>query len=485
MKHLARYTAMTLLFALAVSPAIVAAQRTYNHNYTVASSTASSTASRTYDYNYNRNYTVASSTASSTTQYDYSGTTPAQQQMIRGWQQSSDLQQKITALGTTPVAALPMPVLFGVTPFNLTPNFGDPRDGGTRTHEGEDIMAVKGTPIVSPTAAVVLHLETGVDEGNAVYTANPGGESLVYMHLDHFGEGVVTGEVLQPGSLIGYVGNTGNASSGPAHLHLEVHNSAGVPTDPFPRLTAEFTPAQKILFLTTILTQTSDPISLSRFLVTNFRDTFTADLTANIILPSSIIDALASIPATVVSAASAGGTLPAGDLDIGSSGALVVTLQKYLIQAASGAAATRLAGAGATGNFGTITEAALVEFQMAVGITPPSGYYGPITRAFIAAHPLGTTSQTIVSTSTTTTSTITLTRDLYRGLSGEDVLALQRLLNANGYTVAATGAGSPGNETTYFGPATLAAIIRFQIAHGITPSVGYVGPLTRAALAFL
>jgi peptidoglycan hydrolase-like protein with peptidoglycan-binding domain len=426
--------------------------------------------------------TAASTTTPANTQYDYAGTTPAQQQMISGLRQSSDLQQKITALGTTPVAAFPMPVLYGVAPSDLTPNFGDPRPNG-RTHEGEDIMAVKGTPIVSPTAAVVLRLETGVDEGNAVYTANPGGESLVYMHLDHFGEGVVAGEVLQPGSLIGYVGNTGNASSGPAHLHFEVHNSSGVPVDPFPRLTAEFTPAQKISFLATILIQTSDPVSLSRFLVTNFRSAFTADLAANIALPTSIVNALASIPATVAPIESAGGPLPAGDLDIGSSGAAVVSLQNYLIQAASGAAATRLAGAGATGNFGTITEAALVEFQTAVGISPAAGYYGPITRAFIAAHPLGTlNNSTVTATSTNIGSVVTSSRDLSLGVSGEDVLALQQLLNTDGYAVAATGPGSPGNETTYFGPATEAAVIRFQIAHSISPAAGYVGPLTRAAL---
>jgi peptidoglycan hydrolase-like protein with peptidoglycan-binding domain len=78
-----------------------------------------------------------------------------------------------------------------------------------------------------------------------------------------------------------------------------------------------------------------------------------------------------------------------------------------------------------------------------------------------------------------------LTRDLYRGMSGEDVRTLQGLLNTKGYTVALTGAGSPGNETIYFGPATEAAVIRFQIAHGISPAVGYVGPITRAALASL
>ena len=425
---------------------------------------------------------------STTAQYDNSGTTPEQQQMIRGWRQSSDLQQKIAALGSTAVQALPMPVLFGVAPSDLTPNFGDPRDNGARTHEGEDIMAVKGTPIVSPTAAVVLRTETGVSEGNAVYTANPGGESFVYMHLDHFGEGVAAGVVLAQGSLIGYVGNTGNAAGGPAHLHFEVHNSSGTPTDPFPRLTAEFTPIQKISFLTTILVITADPVALSNFLVTNFRGDFTNDLTANISLPIPIINALATIsPATsaTANAANGGASLPAGDLDIGSSGAAVVTLQKYLIQAATGTAATRLAGAGATGNFGTITKAALVEYQIAVSISPSSGYYGPITRAFIAAHPLGTSQPTTPNNSTTGSVVSTLTRDLYRNLSGEDVRTLQQLLNTNGFIVASTSYGSPGNETNYFGPATEAAVIRFQIARGILPSVGYIGPLTRAALLSL
>ena len=462
MKHLERYAVVTLLFALAVLPAAAGAQTT-------------STTFRTASSSHNRFYWDGSSVPTSTLQ-----------QQIRGYrQQSGDLQQKISALGSTAAASVSMPVLFGVGIKDISPNFGDPRSGG-RTHEGEDIMAVKGTPIVSPTPAVVLHIETGVDEGNAVYTANPGGETFVYMHLDRFGEGVASGVVLGQGSLIGYVGNTGNASSGPAHLHFEIHNSSGVPVDPFPRLTGEFTIQEKITDLATILMQTSDSTALARFLVTNFRGTFIAALAANITLPAPVIDALASISAVPAPVSAGGGPLPAGDLDIGSSGAAVVALQEYLIQAASGAAATRLAGAGATGNFGMITKAALVEYQVAVGISPPGGYYGPVTRAFVTAHPLGTAQPPAVSSSSTVGgSGVALSRDLYRGVSGEDVRTLQRLLNANGFTVAETGSGSPGNETTYFGPATEAAVIRFQIARGITPSVGYVGPLTRAALAAL
>ena len=72
------------------------------------------------------------------------------------------------------------------------------------------------------------------------------------------------------------------------------------------------------------------------------------------------------------------------------------------------------------------------------------------------------------------------TPNLQYGARREEVRALQKLLNAHGHTIASTGGGSPGNETTYFGPATRAALIRFQKANNITPTVGYFGPKTRA-----
>ncbi|MDP3724979.1 MAG: peptidoglycan-binding domain-containing protein, partial [Nanoarchaeota archaeon] len=76
-----------------------------------------------------------------------------------------------------------------------------------------------------------------------------------------------------------------------------------------------------------------------------------------------------------------------------------------------------------------------------------------------------------------------LTRDLTVGAKGDDVKCLQQTLNANGYAVAASGAGSPGNESSYFGPATRAALAKWQAAKGITPAVGYFGPKTRTAIA--
>ena len=75
-----------------------------------------------------------------------------------------------------------------------------------------------------------------------------------------------------------------------------------------------------------------------------------------------------------------------------------------------------------------------------------------------------------------------LTRDWEMGDIGEEVRALQRYLNAIGFSVSSSGPGSVGNETNVFGPATRAAVISFQKAKNISPSVGYVGPLTRGAL---
>ena len=76
-----------------------------------------------------------------------------------------------------------------------------------------------------------------------------------------------------------------------------------------------------------------------------------------------------------------------------------------------------------------------------------------------------------------------LTRSLQQGSTGADVMALQKFLNSNAATqVAASGAGSPGMETSTFGPATKAAVVKFQAAHGVS-AIGLVGPATRAAIA--
>jgi len=77
-------------------------------------------------------------------------------------------------------------------------------------------------------------------------------------------------------------------------------------------------------------------------------------------------------------------------------------------------------------------------------------------------------------------SSYTYTRNLTVGSTGEDVMMLQKLLNANGYKIAESGAGSPGSESTYFGTKTKAALAKWQAANGVSPASGYFGPITRA-----
>jgi peptidoglycan hydrolase-like protein with peptidoglycan-binding domain len=74
-------------------------------------------------------------------------------------------------------------------------------------------------------------------------------------------------------------------------------------------------------------------------------------------------------------------------------------------------------------------------------------------------------------------------RDLQIGMVGSDVKTLQVYLNGHGFPVAASGAGSSGNETTKFGAATKAAVIKLQTAAGISPAAGYLGAKTRAYIA--
>ncbi len=79
------------------------------------------------------------------------------------------------------------------------------------------------------------------------------------------------------------------------------------------------------------------------------------------------------------------------------------------------------------------------------------------------------------------------TRSLTIGSRGEDVRELQKLLNAYGFTVSEEGAGSVGNETTYFGTRTKQALVRLQnfyrsdilVPVGLSSGTGYFGPSTR------
>jgi len=71
-------------------------------------------------------------------------------------------------------------------------------------------------------------------------------------------------------------------------------------------------------------------------------------------------------------------------------------------------------------------------------------------------------------------------RDLEIGVDGEDVRCLQKYLNDAGFTVAQTGVGSPGNETSLYRTLTQEAVIEWQLENDVRPASGYFGPLSKA-----
>lgn len=118
--------------------------------------------------------------------------------------------------------------------------FGDPRDGGRRRHEGVDIFAPRGTPVIAVTSGRVSRVSNDNIGGRVVWLEDDAsGLSYYYAHLDQ--QHVRTGQYVQAGEVLGTVGNTGNARGTPPHLHFGVYRPGRVAIDPQPLLNAPVT----------------------------------------------------------------------------------------------------------------------------------------------------------------------------------------------------------------------------------------------------
>lgn len=95
-------------------------------------------------------------------------------------------------------------------------------------HNGIDIVAPEGTPIVSAAAGTVLFVGWTVDGGNTIVIGHQGGYYTYYKH--NLRNIVVENQTVEQGEVIGYLGNSGLKSFGP-HLHFEIWKD-GVPIDP-------------------------------------------------------------------------------------------------------------------------------------------------------------------------------------------------------------------------------------------------------------
>lgn len=111
--------------------------------------------------------------------------------------------------------------------------WGAPRDGGKRQHEGNDIFAPKGTPLLALTDGKITRVNNGGLGGKTIWLDDADRNlRYYYAHLDE--QLVNKGAYVRRGDVIGTVGNTGNARTTPPHLHLGIY--AGKAIDPYPFL---------------------------------------------------------------------------------------------------------------------------------------------------------------------------------------------------------------------------------------------------------
>jgi Peptidase family M23 len=157
----------------------------------------------------------------------------------------------------TKVPRLVFPVVGSVT---YTDDFGAPRAGGP--HQGNDILAAKRAPAVAVETGKVKFWTTSANAGCMLYLYGASGTTYLYIHLNNdltkgndnrgkcvagtsYARGLKNGARVAAGQQLGYVGDSGDADGGHAHLHFEVHPGGKAATDPYPYLQQ----AQHLLFI--------------------------------------------------------------------------------------------------------------------------------------------------------------------------------------------------------------------------------------------
>jgi peptidoglycan LD-endopeptidase LytH len=122
-----------------------------------------------------------------------------------------------------PDQKLEMPVQ-GVSKRQVADSWHVPREGD-RLHEGQDIFAKRGTPVISATEGYVLRIGENDLGGQTVSVLGAGGRVYYYAHLDSYAPNLSVGDHVTTETVLGYVGTTGNAIGTPPHLHFGVYAS--------------------------------------------------------------------------------------------------------------------------------------------------------------------------------------------------------------------------------------------------------------------
>jgi murein DD-endopeptidase MepM/ murein hydrolase activator NlpD len=145
---------------------------------------------------------------------------------------------------------LPLPsILFPIVGGgSYSDTYGAPRDGGARDHKGTDIFADRGTPVVAVAGGVVERMGIGPKAGLFVVIRHGNGWRSAYVHLNNdspgtdngltmgYGPGIQVGVRVRAGTIVGYVGDSGNSENSSPHVHFEMHQPDGYRANPYPAL---------------------------------------------------------------------------------------------------------------------------------------------------------------------------------------------------------------------------------------------------------
>ncbi len=163
---------------------------------------------------------------------------------------------------STASADTPKRILFPIVgPATYTNDFGDPR--GSRSHEGNDMMAPRRSPVVAVEAGKIRIHNGSSSAGCMLYLYGKSGTTYLYIHLNNdlgkgndnrggcktgvsYAPGLRDGEQVRAGELIGFVGDSGDANGVGTHLHFELHPGNGGAVSPYSWLRK----ATKLLFAT-------------------------------------------------------------------------------------------------------------------------------------------------------------------------------------------------------------------------------------------
>ena len=116
----------------------------------------------------------------------------------------------------------------GSSPVSFGDTWGAPRSGG-RKHEGVDMIGERGTPILAVVDGFAK-AKSNTLGGTTIWFSGADGNKYYYAHLDSYG---ALGDVTK-GTVIGYMGDTGNAKASVVHLHFEIHPGGGPARNPYP-----------------------------------------------------------------------------------------------------------------------------------------------------------------------------------------------------------------------------------------------------------